>query len=235
MTDRVDLPVAGAGGGLVGAIRAAELGLSVVVVEANRSFRHSNNTAMSTAMVPGAGSRFQRAAGPADSPYTFVADVMRKTHDEADSVATRALAMVSARLVEWLADSLALPIELVTDFEYPGHSVCRCHTVPGRSGATMLAAIAQAATSRGIDILTPARLESVQRRPDGLSARVGYPDGGVKDIDAHAVLLANGFRPSWTWSPPTSRRWPAPATTAAPTRVATPYGSMKSAPGQAFS
>ncbi len=194
MTDRVDLLVAGAGGGLVGAIRAVELGLSVVVVEANRSFRHSNNTAMSTAMVPGAGSRFQRAAGLSDSPDTFVADVMRKTHDEADGVAARALAEVSARLVEWLADSLELPIELVADFEYPGHSIWRCHTVPGRSGATMLAAIADAATRRGIDILTPARLESVRRHPDGLSARVGYPDGGAEDIDAHAVLLAsNGF------------------------------------------
>lgn len=194
MTDRVDLLVAGAGGGLVGAVRAAELGLSVVVVEANRSFRHSNNTAMSTAMIPGAGSRFQRAAGLTDSPDAFVADVMRKTNGAADPVATRALATVSARLVEWLADSLGLPIELVTDFEYPGHSIWRCHTVPGRSGATLLAAIAQAASKRGIDILTPARLESVRRDGGGLSARVGYPDGGAEEIGAHAVLLAtNGF------------------------------------------
>ena len=63
--DGPDLVVAGAGGGLVGALRAASLGLSVLVVERNVHFAVGNNTAMSTAMVPGAGSRWQREAGVA--------------------------------------------------------------------------------------------------------------------------------------------------------------------------
>ena len=70
-----DLVVAGAGGGLVGALRAASLGLSVVVLERNKHFAAGNNTAMSTAMLPGAGSRWQQAAGVQDSAEKFLADI----------------------------------------------------------------------------------------------------------------------------------------------------------------
>ena len=190
----IDLLVAGAGGGLAGALRAAQLGLSVLVAEVNPAFRRGNNTSISTAMVPGAGSRFQRAAGIDDSPARFTADVLSKTHGEADLTVTAALADVSGRLVEWLADDLGMPIELVTDFDYPGHSVCRCHTVPGRSGATLLRLLYDAARAAGIDIMVPARVEDVTPSPDGLSVRLAFPDGGGESVTAGAVLLAtNGF------------------------------------------
>ncbi|MBW8706788.1 hypothetical protein MBT84_44890 [Streptomyces sp. MBT84] len=64
----VDLVVAGAGGGLAGALRAAQAGLNVLVVDADEQFLRGNNTSMSTAMIPGAGSRWQRAAAIEDSP-----------------------------------------------------------------------------------------------------------------------------------------------------------------------
>jgi fumarate reductase flavoprotein subunit len=131
----VDLLVAGAGGGLAGALRAAELGRHVVVVEADRHYQRGNNTAMSTAMIPGAGSRYQRAAGIEDSATCFLADIERKTGGGAEPVVARALAEVSAELVEWLADRVGLPLELATDVSYPGHSVPRVHTVPGRHGS----------------------------------------------------------------------------------------------------
>ncbi len=127
-----DLVVAGAGGGLVGALRAAQLGLDVLVVEVNERYRRGNNTSMSTAMVPGAGSRFQRAAGIEDSPDRFLADVMRKTGAEADERLARALTRLSPRLVEWLADDLELPLSVVTDFHYPGHT--RTAATPSRDG-----------------------------------------------------------------------------------------------------
>ena len=44
MTFDVDLVVAGAGGGLTAAIRAAELGLDVLVVDSDPNFRRGNNT-----------------------------------------------------------------------------------------------------------------------------------------------------------------------------------------------
>lgn len=187
----VDLVVAGAGGGLAGALRAASHGLSVLVVEASEHFRRGNNTSMSTAMVPGAGTRWQEAAGIEDSPDRFVADIMAKSGGQADPRLSRALAEVSGPLVTWLADGLGLPIELVTDFPYPGHSAFRCHTIPGRSGRALLDHLVRAA--RGIDMLVPVRLVGVRPGPDALAV-VEYPDGGREEIPCRAVLLAtSGF------------------------------------------
>lgn len=192
-----DLVVAGAGGGLVAALRAAELGLDVLVVEASEHYRRGNNTAMSTAMLPGAGSRFQREAGVEDSPSQLVADVVAKTHGEADTRLANALADVSAPLVEWLADDVGVPLTLVTDFRYPGHSADRCHTVEGRHGSVLLGHLAQAVDAADrVDVLVPARLTDVLLDEHGAvrAAVVESPDGSSEEIATPAVLLAtNGF------------------------------------------
>lgn len=194
-SDGPDLVVAGAGGGLAAALRAASLGLSVLVVERNEHFARGNNTAMSTAMVPGAGTRWQREAGVEDSPEQFVDDIRAKTHGEADERLARALAGVSARLVEWLADEAGLPFSLVTDFGYPGHSAFRCHTVPGRAGAAMLADLVRAVRASDlIDLLVPARLVDVVMDDGAVSAVVVDTPNGQERIPTRAVLLAtNGF------------------------------------------
>ncbi|MDQ3732957.1 MAG: FAD-binding protein [Actinomycetota bacterium] len=192
-----DLMVAGAGGGLAGALRAAQHGLSVLVVEASEHFRRGNNTSMSTAMIPGAGTRFQREAGIEDSAADFLADIMAKTHGEADPVLARALAEVSAPLVEWLADEVGLPLAVATDFHYPGHSADRCHTVSSRHGSALLAHLAgRVADDERIDLLVPARLVDVLTDDNRAvrAAVIEYPDGGREEIPTTALLLAtNGF------------------------------------------
>lgn len=198
MTDSsIDLVVAGAGGGLVAALRGAQLGLDVLVVEASPHYRRGNNTSMSTAMIPGAGSRWQRAAGITDSPELFVRDVLAKTHGEGDERVALALGQVSARLVEWLADDVDMPIELVTDFHYPGHSVDRCHTVPGRHGSVLLGHLAhQVSRSDRITMMVPARLTGVDVDGSGAvaAAVVEHADGAVERVPTRHVLLAtNGY------------------------------------------
>ena len=190
-----DLVVAGAGGGLVAALRAASFGLSVLVVERNEHFAVGNNTAMSTAMVPGAGTRWQRAEGIDDSPETFLADILTKTHGEADRRLARALADVSARLVEWMADDVGLPLSLVSDFPYPGHSRFRCHTVPGRAGRDLLRDLLRAVRrSDLIDLMVPATLTDVRAGANGVEEVVVANGPDEEHIPAHAVLLAtNGF------------------------------------------
>ena len=192
-----DLVVAGAGGGLAGALRAAELGLHVLVVESSEHYRRGNNTSMSTAMFPGAGSRWQGAEGVDDSPERFVDDILAKTGGQADERLARTLAQVSAPLVEWMADSLELPLSLVTDFNYPGHCVPRCHSVPGRHGSTVIDHLARLVRDHpNIDMLVPARLADVATEASGAvrGAVVRYPDGSEEEIPAGAVLLAtNGF------------------------------------------
>ncbi|WP_344073264.1 FAD-dependent oxidoreductase, partial [Prauserella alba] len=196
-TEGPDLVVAGAGGGLAGALRAAEHGLSVLVVEASEHFRRGNNTSMSTAMFPGAGSRWQADAGIDDGPERFVGDIMAKTHGTADPRLAGTLAEISAPLVEWLADSAGLPLSLVTDFNYPGHTVPRCHTIPGRHGSGVIDHLARRAGEHpGIELLAPARLTDVRLDDDGAvrAVVVRYPDGAEEEIPTRAVLLAtNGF------------------------------------------
>jgi fumarate reductase flavoprotein subunit len=192
-----DLVVAGAGGGLVAALRAAQFGLDVLVVETSTHYRRGNNTSMSTAMIPGAGSRWQREAGIEDSPELFVRDVLAKTHGEGDERLARALGQVSARLVEWLADEMSLPIELVTDFHYPGHSADRCHTVRGRHGSVLLNhLIGQVNQSDHIDMLVPASLVDVELDAAGavVAAVVEQLDGIRERIATRHVLMAtNGY------------------------------------------
>lgn len=188
----VDLIVAGAGGGLAGALRAAELGRHVLVVESNEHFLRGNNTAMSTAMIPGAGSRYQRANGVDDSSERFLDDIAAKTDGQAEPVVSRALAEVSAELVGWLADQVGLPIELPTDFSYPGHSVQRLHSVPGRHGSKVLRGLYEKCRAHSnIDFLIPASL--VHLHP-GWTATMESPDGTRELVTAHGILLAtNGY------------------------------------------
>jgi succinate dehydrogenase/fumarate reductase flavoprotein subunit len=191
-----DLVVAGAGGGLAGALRAAQSGLDVLVVETSEYYRRGNNTSMSTAMIPGAGSRWQRAEGIEDSPEQFVTDIMAKTHGQADARLAHALAQVSAELVEWLADEVETPLSLATDFHYPGHAVDRCHTVEGRHGSVLLDhLVAQVRRSDRIDMLVPARLVDVLLDDGAVRAVVvEQPDGQREEIATDAVLLAtNGY------------------------------------------
>jgi fumarate reductase flavoprotein subunit len=148
-------------------------------------------------MVPGAGSRFQREAGIEDSPELFFQDVLRKTKGQADRRIARALTEVSAPLVEWLADDVELPLSLVTDFHYPGHSADRCHTIEGRHGTLLLDhLVGRVKGESRIDLLVPARLTDVRLDADGAvaAAVVQTPDGSTEEVPTGAVLLAtNGY------------------------------------------
>jgi fumarate reductase flavoprotein subunit len=192
----IDLVVAGAGGGLAGAIRAAQLGQRVLLVEASKHFTHGNNTSMSTAMIPGAGTRWQASSGIEDSPRRFVADIMHKTKKSANPEVAQSLANVSARLVTWLADYVGVPIELMTEFTYPGHSVNRCHTLPGRNGSALLQDLLnKAAQLPELDLLVPARLHEVRTDETGeMLVTLAFPDKTTEEVMCRSVLLAtNGY------------------------------------------
>ncbi len=193
----VDLVVAGAGAaGTAAALAAAEQGATVVLVEANEHFRRGSNTAMSTSMVPAGGSRWQDEAGVDDSPGRFLDDIMAKTGGQADAVLARALVDVAPTVVAWLADSCGVPLELVTDFRYPGHHADRCHAVADRSGATLHGHLLDAvADEPGITMMVPMRLATVTVPDDVVtSVEVATPDGQSQTITTAAVVLAtNGY------------------------------------------
>lgn len=194
MTD-VDILVAGAGAaGLAAALSAAEAGGDVVLIDASESYPAGSNTAMSTSMIPAGGSRWQQAAGIDDSPERFRADVRRKTKGAADPTVMTALTDIAPELVAWLHDRCGVPLELVTDFEYPGHSVHRCHAVPDRAGRTLLKHLRGAASKvEAIAFSSPLRLDRVITSGDRVTGAVlTTPDGSRDEVTARHVVLATG-------------------------------------------
>jgi fumarate reductase flavoprotein subunit len=193
----VDVLVAGAGAaGLAAALAASQRGLEVVVLEASPTFRLSSNTAMSTSMIPAGGSRWQHTAGIEDSPERFYGDIMAKTGGSADSVVAHALTSIAPELVEWMADDLGVPLELVTEFRYPGHSEDRCLAVPDRAGRTLHKHLMEAVAGTPlITLMNPMRLTSVDPTMSmPIECLVQGPDRDPEAVVARNVVIAtNGF------------------------------------------
>lgn len=194
--ERYDLVVAGAGGGLIGAIKAAQLGAKVLLIDASPDFLTTSNTSLTTGMFPASGSRWQKALGIVDSPEIFTQDIMKKTKNKADAVATKTLTDVSVEVMEWMADSLNVPWELVTDFHYPGHSIDRCLSVVGRKGHLVMAPIWKAASAQNLFDYRPiTRLVDVIIEDNRVvAAVVENAEGKQEQFSTDNVLMAtNGY------------------------------------------
>ncbi len=192
---QADVLIIGAGAaGLVAALAASEAGAEVVVVE--RDAVPSGSTALSAGLIPAADTRFQRAAGIADSAELFAADIMAKAENEPDAAIVERLAAHVGGVLEWLADHHELPFDVVTNFSYPGHSARRMHGLPKRTGSELVDRLRQAAEARDIPILTHCRVTTLFA--DEASRIVGVagtrPDGREETIGCKALVLAcNGY------------------------------------------
>ena len=187
--------VIGAGAaGLVAALRAAAAGAEVLVLERDAVPRGS--TALSAGLIPAAGTRFQRAAGIADSPALFAADIMAKAHGAPDPALVARVAEAVGPALEWLAEAHGLPFSVVENFIYPGHSARRMHGLPSRAGAELMDRLRGAAEAAGIAIVTGATATTLFAAPDGRIAGVGIarPDGTADRIGCDVLVLAcNGY------------------------------------------
>ena len=197
MTDvDYDVVVAGAGGaGAAAALTVADAGKSVLLLDHLATFRRGCNTYMSTSMIPAAGTRWQIAAGVDDAPDVFYEDIMRKTKGRAYPVLADALTRCGPALVEWLADTQGLPLELATDFNYPGHSRFRCHTVKERSGHALHGHLmSRVDASSLITLAVPMAVSGIQLDEAGAvtGAIVTAPGGNLEYVSSHSVILATG-------------------------------------------
>jgi fumarate reductase flavoprotein subunit len=187
--------VVGAGAaGLVAALRAQAAGAEVLVLERDAVARGS--TALSAGLVPAAATRFQHAAGIADSVAQFAADIMAKAQGEPDPAAVALVAGTVGPALEWLADAHGLAFSVVENFTYPGHSARRMHGLASRSGGELMDRLRAAAEAAGITIVTNATVATLYAAPDGRIAGVAAvrPDGGVERIGCDALVLAcNGY------------------------------------------
>jgi flavocytochrome c len=187
---QVPLVIIGAGAaGLCAALAASEAGLEPVVIE--RTALPAGSTALSAGLIPAAGTRFQRAQGISDSAARFAEDIQRKAQGEADPALVRAVANGAGPLVEWLSDTYALPFEVITDFNYPGHSAHRMHGLPSRTGAELIDRLRAAAEARGVLILTGRTADTLFADEDGFIAGVAVDANGAREtIGCGALVLA---------------------------------------------
>lgn len=194
--DAIHVPVVviGAGGtGLCAALAVAERGVEVLVVE--RDATPLGSTAMSTGLIPAAGTPEQAAEGIDDSPEHFAADIAAKTKSATDLAMARHVADESADTVAWLRDAHGVPLSLIGGFLYPGHSARRMYGTPNRTGGELMAALEAAAERAGVMVLTEAVARDLLREGDRVTGLVvERRDGSVETITCDALILAcSGF------------------------------------------
>lgn len=191
----VDVVVVGSGAcGLCAALAANESGAQVLVLERDR--RPTGSTALSTGLIPAAGTRLQREMGIEDDAGIFFNDIMGKAKGKTDANMAKAIAAASGPTVDWLRDGHDVPFRLVEGFLYPGHSRLRMHGVPSRSGDELQNALLAAAERAGLDIIGEATVEDLHVGPEERVEAVGFrrPDGRMEVVGARAVVLAcSGF------------------------------------------
>lgn len=186
--------IGGGACGLIAALAAKDAGVQVLVLERDRE--PSGSTALSSGFIPAATTRFQRAAGVADSPEQLAADVMRKNHGEADPRMVETICRASGRAIEWLADRCGIPFVLVQGFLYPGHTALRMHAVPEKSGRALMTALTGACSRAGIDILCEARVTTLHADSRRAVRGVSFSRRGeaIEEVGCGALVLAcSGF------------------------------------------
>jgi len=187
----LDVVVIGGGAcGLCAGLAVQEAGGEVLILERDSSAL--GTTAMSTGLIPAAGTSAQRKANIIDSPEIFARDICAKSGFRTDENLALALARESARTIEWLVSTYKIPLSLVDTFLYPGHSIMRMHGTPNRSGAELMGSLSNAIEREGVPISTSATVTNLFADNSGrvYGVRVERPDGSIEDVGCRALILA---------------------------------------------
>ena len=187
----VPLVIVGAGAaGLCAALAAHETGVEAVVLERDPVPRGS--TALSSGLIPAAGTRFQKVLQMSDSAALFAADIRNKALGEADPAIVELVARQAGATIEWLADRHGFPFSVVNDFDYPGHSARRMHGLPSRSGGELIDRLRQAAEQVGVLLVVDANVTALFADAGGAvrGVEITRPDGTRDSIGCEALVLA---------------------------------------------
>lgn len=193
----ISVPVIVIGAGACGcsaALAAKERGADVLMIE--RDEPPTGSTSLSGGQIPAAGTRLQKAAGIEDTPEAFAEEILEKARRRTDPEMALAVSRGSTVTVDWLVDAYGAPLEVLTDFFYPGHKKHRMHGTPNRDGAELLSCLLGAVAREGIDVLTAAAATDLHADEDGkiTGVRLRRPDGSREDVGCGALVLAcNGF------------------------------------------
>ena len=195
-----DIIVIGGGfAGLAAAIEARSAGASVIVLEKMRA--PGGNSIISDGGIAAAGTALQHKLGIVDSPEIMAADMLRAGLGLNHPELVRVLAEKSDETLRWSAEYLGVEYMDRLD-RFGGHSVARCYTPVGKTGAAIIRRQVLKAQELGITIHTQACFQSFIRdesgRVAGVTVREGYDHrqpqaGSVKSVHARrGVILASG-------------------------------------------
>lgn len=198
--ESVDVVVVGSGfAGLAAAIEARGAGASVALLEKMKSL--GGNSIISDGGIAAVGGPIQEREGIADSPDLMFEDMLKAGLGLNHPELARMVAQNSNEVFQWTIDDLGVEYLDRVD-QFGGHSVPRCYTPLGITGATIIKRQVAKVRELGVDVRPQTYLESIlkdaQGRVCGVVVREGYtyprPDSGVsRRIKAQkGVILATG-------------------------------------------
>lgn len=195
-----DVIVVGSGfAGLAAAIEAREAGARVVVLEKMKAV--GGNSVISDGGIAAAGTDLQEKFGIQDSPELMYRDMMKAGLGINHPQLVRMVAEKSNETFRWSVDHLGVEFMDRVD-HFGGHSVHRCYTAAGRTGATIIKKQVEKLKELGVEIRLGVYLKTFVQDPDGrvcgVEVREGYdyrdPEAGVDEVlrARKAVVLATG-------------------------------------------
>ena len=188
------LIIGGGAAGLTAALAASEAGESVLVAERDTTL--SGSTALSSGLVPAAGTKAQASQSISDSQAAFIDDIMAKNKHSADPDHVRTIVAQVPGTIDWLDENHGIPFHVLDDFLYPGHSHHRMHAVPEVTGQGLITRLEQAVAATDVMIVTGARVTDLvmTKQGDVIGAFCERPDGTREAIAARRTILAcNGY------------------------------------------
>ena len=191
----IDCLLIGAGAaGLTAALAASESGVSVLVAE--REIRLSGSTALSSGLIPAAGTKAQDHQSIKDSEDIFYTDIMAKNKNTVDPAYVKLIVRKIPKTLDWLADNYRIPFHVLDNFLYPGHTNFRMHSVPEQTGVGLINRLEVAVSAKDITIATGVQVTDivVDNSDKALGAICLRPDGSSEKIAAASIIMAcNGY------------------------------------------
>ncbi len=189
-----DLVILGAGcGGLVCAVRAAQLGLKTVLVE--KMHAPAGNTIYAAGFLLGVHTSFQKGKNDADSVDAFCEDMLKVSQGQGDKALTRKIAEDCDKALEWLHSDCGVNFAAGSKLVWP--MLSRAHLVVGdvKPGGGQLAKnLLEKAKSLKVDLRFSTKAVAIlqDEKTGGVAGVRVKTKEGLSEIRAKNVVIATG-------------------------------------------
>ena len=184
--------VGGGGGGITAAVRAAQMGANVILLEKNGQL--GGDTVLNAGSLVATGSKFQKEflKEEHDSPELLYEDMMRVGKDANDPVLVKTISETIGETVDWLIDEMGVPYDVAAT-QYPDHSANRQIGVVGRSPEFFTVMENKFKEFGGTVLLETRATALLMDAEEGVIGVIAVAkDGHQVTIGAWSVVLATG-------------------------------------------